>query len=532
MAYGHLKDYNFITMPPAPKKKINNKVPAPKINKGGKGTLKANSLAGGGTGIFSQFEGAKYSVKRSWINTPWPADFKRTMTSFDRQELTRKMRWLHVNAGLIRQQVNDMCLYSVGSGIMPQVHTGNAVIDKAYEDYFKVWASKPCEITGRYNFAEVQQIACKKIDIDGEIFALKTYDKNGSPILQIIEAHRVGTASEPLDNNTGLWDGVLFDKYGCVTGYNIIRSDGTTRLVPASSILHIHHPETVTGARAYSPLQHSLNNMIDVLEILSLEKVAVKSNSDIVRTLERESGQFDTSASDAEAFGMRPQDYPNQVYNNPEQVGSFVGGKILSLAPGEKLNSFESQRPNSTFTGFVEHLFRDSCLGTLPYEFVVEPNKAGAAMRLVVAKAGRVFASRQEVLINRLLMPTWGYVIGSAIASGELPASDNWNRVSWVTPKRVTVDAGKEEAATFKAIQLGLKSFSEYHAENGNDARDHDIRRAADIRHAMDVADNYNIPFWTMYRPDNTALESITGEPDPTPENDADAPLNEGSDPL
>jgi hypothetical protein len=58
-----------------------------------------------------------------------------------------------------------------------------------------------------------------------------------------------------------------------------------------------------------------------------------------------------------------------------------------------------------------------------------------------------------------------------------------------VTPKKVTVDAGKEEAATFKAIQLRFKSFSEYHAENGNDARDHDLRRAADIRHAMDIAE-------------------------------------------
>ena len=46
--------------------------------------LKARSdVGGGGSGIFSQFEGAKYSNKRSWINTPWPADAKRTMTTFD-----------------------------------------------------------------------------------------------------------------------------------------------------------------------------------------------------------------------------------------------------------------------------------------------------------------------------------------------------------------------------------------------------------------------------------------------------------------
>jgi capsid protein len=69
-----------------------------------------------------------------------------------------------------------------------------------------------------------------------------------------------------------MYDGILFDKYGAVIGYNVIRSDGTGRLVPAPSILHIHHPEQVSGARAYSPLQHSINNLIDILEIVSLEE--------------------------------------------------------------------------------------------------------------------------------------------------------------------------------------------------------------------------------------------------------------------
>jgi capsid protein len=87
------------------------------------------------------------------------------------------MRWLYVNAGLIRQIINDMCLYSVGDGIKPQAASGNSVWDLQAENYFKQWSSKPCEITGRYNFAEIQQIVCKLIDRDGEIFLLKTYGK-------------------------------------------------------------------------------------------------------------------------------------------------------------------------------------------------------------------------------------------------------------------------------------------------------------------------------------------------------------------
>jgi lambda family phage portal protein len=478
-----------------------------------KKNLKARAdggLGGGGSGIFSQFEAAKFSNKRQWVWSPWPADMKKTMTTFDRQELTRKMRWLYVNAGLVRQMIADLCHYSVGDGISPQASSGNAVWDAAAEKCFSDWAKKTCEITGRYSFAEVQQIVCKMIDRDGEIFVLKTRGKDGTPKLQLIESHRVGVSNNVGGNPSGMFDGILFDKFGAVIGYNVIRSDGTGRLINSESMLHIHHPEQVSGARAYSPLQHSINNLIDILEILSLEKLAVKTSSDITRTITRESGQFDGSQSDFEAFGMRPQDYPQGVYNNPEQVGTFVGGKVLSLAPGEKLESFESQRPNQAFNGFIEHLQRDSTAGVLPYEFVADPTKAGgAAARLVVAKAERVFSARQQVLINRFLVPVWGYVIGNAIANGELAPNDNWHRVNWVTPRRVTVDAGREASANQKDIELGLKTLSDHFAENGMDAREEIRKRAADARFICDMAEQYDVPVSMIWKPSNTPNESI-----------------------
>jgi lambda family phage portal protein len=487
--------------------------------------LKARSdVGGGGSGIFSQFEGAKYSNKRSWINTPWPADAKRTMTVFDRQELTRKMRWLSVNAGLVRQMISDNVLYSIADGIKEQAASGNAEWDKIAEDYFERWANKPCEISGRYNFWECQQIACRKVDVDGEIFVLKTYASDGSPLLQMIESHRVGTSANAAGTPDGMWDGVMFNKFGAVIGYNVIKSDGTTRLVPSNSMLHVYHPEQVSGARAYSPLQHSINNLIDILEILSMEKVAVKTASDITRTITRENPQFDGSTADFEAFGMRPQDYPNQVYDNPEQVGSFIGGKILSLAPGEKLDSFQSNRPNDSFNGFIEHLQRDSAAGVLPYEFTADPTKAGgAAVRLVVSKAERHFGARQHMFMTRFLTPVWGYVIGNAIANGEIPANDNWSKVNWVTPRRVTVDAGREAAANQRDIEMGLKTLSDHFAELGMNPRDEIRRRAADARMLIDTATEFNVPLSMLYRPSNTPSADI----DTSVASHEDAPINQ-----
>lgn len=242
-------------------------------------------------------------------------------------------------------------------------------------------------------------------------------------------------------------------------------------------------------------MQHSINNMIDILEVLSLEKTAVKTSTDITRTITRESGQFENTVADFEAFGMRPQDYPQGVYNNPEEVGTFIGGKILSLAPGEKLESFQSNRPNATFTGFIEHLQKDSTAGVLPYQFTADPNGiGGAAIRLVISKAERQFNYRQHMLITRMLVPIWGYVIGNAIATGRLRPNDNWHKVNWVTPRKVTVDAGREASANFRDIMGGLKNLSDDFAERGLDYREELNRRGAEMRLVVDTAKKYDIP--------------------------------------
>ena len=511
-------------MSKAPKKPATrNKAPSRPVAKKADLKARANGFGGAGAGIFSQFESAKFSNKRQYVWSPWPADFKKTMTVFDRQELTRKMRWLSVNSGLIRTIVNDYATYSVGDGIKAQPASGDSAWDAAAAKYFDDWCKRPCELTGRYNFYEVQNLVCRKVDIDGEIFVLKTYGQNG-PLLQLIESHRVGTSSGMPDPEGGV-DGVLFNKFGRVVGYNVIRSDGTARVVNSGAIMHVHNPEQVTGARAYSPIQHSINATVDVLEMLSLEKVAAKSNADIVRTITRDNGgQFD--AADFEAFGMRPQDYPNGVYNNPEQVGTFVGGKVLSLAPGERLESFESKRPNSTFCGFVDFNNRDSCMGSgLPYEFVVDSSKVGgSSMRFVLAKAERAFSHRQNILINHLCVNVWGYIIGSAIANGEIAPNENWHRVNWVTPRRVTVDAGREAAANQKDIEMGIKTLSDHYAEQGMGVVDETRRRAADARLIIDTAKEFNVPVSMLWKPSNTPNADIDAAgadvPGPDPQNE------------
>jgi lambda family phage portal protein len=470
--------------------------------------------ATGGPGIFSNFESAKFSNKRSWIWSSWPTDFKKTMTVYDRLETTRKMRWMELNAGVIRQILSDMALYSVGDGIKAQARTGNPHVDEKYEKYFDDWARNPCDITGRFNFYELQHIIARLIYRDGECFPIKTKNGYGEPRIQLIESHRVACADSSAPE-PGMVDGIHFGKYGRPDWYNVIRSDGTSRHVPANAVMHVYEPEVASGARAYSPLQHSINNIVDMLEIVSLEKFAVKMNGDVTRTITRETAQFDGAQSDFEAFGMRPEGWQGDGQTDTNEASTFIGGKILALAPGERLESFQSNRPNPTFNGFLEYLVRDSVAGTLPYEFLYDPSKAGgASMRLIVAKADRKFQHLQRVLINRFLTPVWGYVIGCGIACGELPEANDWNKVVWTTPKRVTVDAGRDAAQNRADIEFGLKTIGENCQEEGEHFSTMLKRRAIEAKMYVDAAKEYEVPLWMLLKPTNVGLQDITQSED------------------
>lgn len=480
-----------------------------------------------GPGIFSNFESAKFSNKRSWIWSSWPQDFKKTMTVFDRMETTRKMRWLELNAGLIRQVLSDMALYTIGGGIKAQAQSGDEVWDDVAEMYFNKWASKPCDITGRFSFFEIQHIVCRLMDRDGECFIIKTRGPTGEPRLQIIESHRVGNSDQNAQP-ANVIDGIEFGPYGQPISYNVIRSDGSSRKVPANAMLHLYEPEVASGARAYSPLQHSINNLVDILEILSLEKLAVKTASDITRTLTRENPNFDGTQSDFEAFGMKPQDYGDGM-TDPHEASTFLGGKILSLAPGEKLESFESQRPNKTFDGFLEALQRDSLAGLLPFEFSGNPTKAGGVvMRFVVAKADRRFTHRQNVLIQRFLKPVWGYVVGNAIKDGLLPANDNWTTVTWTTPRKVTVDAGRDAQQNRLDIESGIKTLTENYLEEGKDPKEQLRANAAEKAYIKRLAEEFDISPAAIYKPSNVAIPDVNAafiEPEEKTEMDDGEPV-------
>jgi capsid protein len=467
-----------------------------------------------------------YSTTRAQLYAPVAQDQRRDLSPRDRVEMMRRTRWGDRNSGMVRQILGDLTQYTIGDGIRPQSHCKNA---KLYEQYFHEWSRK-CDITNRFSFSQAQSILLRSAARDGDSFAIKVRNASGDPKLQLVEAHRVGNPLPPEKEPAGMHDGMLFGPYGELTGFNVYRSDGTSRQVLATAMMQIVDMEYASGARGVPILAASWNDIQDEMEILNLEKIGVKASSDVSLVLNKKEGIIDDNmATELGAYA------PSIGLGN---LATQMGGKILSLDVGENLTSLQSNRPSPTFTGFLKAIQQDISRGILPYSFVTDSSgNTGPGLRLDIAKADRTFQKWQNLIIEQLCIPSWGYIIGDAIANGDLPDDPEWNKVSWTTPKRVTVDAGREAANDRADMELGLISMSELYAQRGLDFRSEMAKRAEDMSFIVNLAKATGIPVEMLYKPTNIqpgTLAPLAPNAYVDPEDDNSSPdalINQNEDP-
>lgn len=457
------------------------------VSKSSTGTSGGDSAYSGGGG--SSFDAAVRSPRRSQVPGASPTDYKHEFAGGSRMEIVKRHRYLMKNAGLPREIRDLNVLYGVGpKGLNPYplVESRDWLIDATA--YFQQWAER-ADVTERFSFSEIQKLVCQAIDTDGEIFLVKTRNRlSGDPRLQLIETHRVGNfADDDAEGSPDKWvDGIRVDPSGKPIAVKVLLDSGKTRNIPYGFIIHVFDPESPSAYRHPPTLTHSINHMLDEIELLALEKHAVKDNADIARVLKTEKGKLDTSG-DFSASGST--DVEDSDSTDPKALQKIVGGKLVSILPHESIESYESNRPSPTFTGFLEHLNRATTLGSTPYEFAVSPKDiSGPAIRMVLAKAKQRFRNRTNIIETRLVRQCWFYVIGDAIDRGILPPIKGWSRISVTPPRDVTVDAGRDSEANRRDVAAGLKLPTTSYEEQGDDFLTAMERKAQLIKAVADIA--------------------------------------------
>jgi capsid protein len=466
--------------------KLIGRTPAPESEKG-----PSASMGFGG----SSFDAATRSPRRSQVPGASPTDFKHEFSGGSRLEIVKRSRYLMKNAGLPREVRDLNVMYGVGpEGVWPYPLVDSREWAKDALAYFKEWGTRSCDITERFSFPEIEKLCSQAIDTDGEIFVVKTRSRStGEPRLQLIETHRVGNFLDTTtDGTSDKWiDGIRVDPYGRGIAIKVLLDNGKTRNIPMGYVLHVFDPESPSAYRHPPLFTHSLNHMLDEIELLALEKHAVKDNADITRVLKTRQGKFDSTGDFSAAGDLTEEE---QAQSDPKKLQRITGGKIVNIYTDEDLEAFESKRPSPTFTGFLDHLGRATTLGASPYEFAVSAaGSTSPAVRLAIAKFQRRARNRTNVLKTRLVRGAWFFVIGDAIDRGIIPPIKGWSKVGVTPPRDVTVDAGRESEANRRDVEAGLKLPSTSYEEMGTDFLESMEKKAQLIKDVEDIAKRMGI---------------------------------------
>lgn len=391
---------------------------------------------------------------------------------------------------------------------------------------FDLWASsKECDIYGRDNFYDMQDIAYVSYAVDGDSFAIFKY-RSATPLMpyslriQLLEAGRV---SNPLS-----YGGDIGNIPGCVVVRNLkngnrivngveIDDDGKAVAYWISN-KYAYDPSNMETIREWNRVQATgeKSGMPNILQICHDERPeqyrGIPKLAPVIETL-KQTGRYTnaelTAAIIKSYFSMfvienqehATKDVPiaslmNEMYQGKTKTefdarNIVLGpGTINTLPPGYDLKSMDPQRSLSTFEPFMKELTKQvgAALG-IPYEVLMKSfNSSYTASRAALLQAWSEFKMRRTWFSRDFCQPVFEAWLTEAVVRGRVQAPKfftdpiirkAWCNAEWYGPVMGVLDPVKEAQSAQLRILFGLSTREKEAAEMTGTSWDENVERLA-----------------------------------------------------
>lgn len=389
---------------------------------------------------------------------------------------------------------------------------------------FNLWASSTeCDVFGRNNFYDMQDIAYMGYAVDGDSFALFKYRQSGplmpySLRIQLVEAARVSNpwaintdgivlpgnvVMHNTDNGNRIINGVEVDDDGKVVAYyvanryqydpaNMYRATTWARVAVRSAqtgvpnILQVCHDERAEQYRGVPKLAPVIETIKQTGRYTNAELTAaiIKAyfTMFIRETSDHETG--DMPISDLMNGSGRPLPAldPGSIAIGP--------GTVNMLPQGYDIATVDPQRSLSTFEPFVKELTKQigASLG-IPYEVLMKSfNSSYTASRAALLQAWSEFKMRRVWFSRDFCQPVYEVWLTEAIAIGRVRAPGffddpikraAWCNSEWFGPVMGVLDPVKEAQSAQLRILFGLSTREKEAAEMTGTSWDENVERLA-----------------------------------------------------
>jgi hypothetical protein len=425
----------------------------------------------------------------------------------NREKMMSEARALCQTFGIASNILGKYANYCVGTGEIDW-NTGNPDWDELAEEQWRTQL-KLVDVAGEHDLPSMAKLGVRSKKRDGDVGFIKTKE-NGFPQLQAIEADRVRANAFPFNSDYDKTNigGVKVSRVGRPISFKVWERmiwEGFENPVevPAESFIFWKEKKRFDGVRGITAFESgALNRMRSIKDILTAEQKAVLVNSKWAVLINRENPLAQASKLNI-GFGPKQDGTAGPLYT--EEIHD---GLIQRLGINEKAASFQSNRPGTTFQGFIEFLIRDIAVSLeLPVGFVWSMlGLTGPSVRLESKQAEKTFQAEIDDLERSFLNPyaSW-WVNWAMFESKQLPPNPNWHRFEFNRPSHPSIDVGRESKADLDELGACVTSEVDLANERGRNVYKTLRKKARFAQAVLATAKEFSVPVEMLVAPPKQA---------------------------
>lgn len=428
-------------------------------------------------------------VKKSmqgWLHHSGSADDDITLNVDDLRQRCRDLYMGNpIAAGALKTDRTNV----VGSGLQlnPQIDAGFLGLSDDQADQwerdvrreFALWAgNKNCDASRMCDFYQLQGLAFLSAMASGDVFAtLPIIPRSGSAYnlrVNVIEADRICNPYN-IPEQPPIMAGIETGEFGEPIAYHIAK----------------YHPQSLLNTKlnewtrvlAYGPTTGRRN----VLHLLDMERPGQRRGvpmlAPVIESLKQLGRYSDSELMAAVVSGLLTVAITTESPEDPEigenQTPGIVSGTsvddsqddiklgngtMISLAPGEKLETVNPARPNAAFDPFVLAVLRQiGAALEIPMELLIKHFTASySASRAALLEAWKFFRRQRDWLSSDFCQPIYEEWLSEAVARGRIAAPGFFANLAvraaycgaeWNGPSPGQIDPLKEVNAAVVRVQ-------------------------------------------------------------------------------
>ena len=397
----------------------------------------------------------------------------------------------------------------------------NADWGEPAEQLLEDTASACCTRGPRFDWRTLWRLTIPARAADGGLFiALTTYPGSDWPLLQPIEAHRVGSRTSPhtitkeearsiirddsgkakLDSDgmpeygRGLYaglrivNGIIYNRVGAEVAYRVIGPDPSQdEDVSARDMIHVGAPRWYSEGRPLPEIAPALLELygIDLARAAQLDQQIIDSKLTVIET--NEAGRQDPVRN----LINPPMSGPTTpAMTNPELVERGQFRYIKSGTGG--IEAWKSSRPSDQWMNYDERLSATSIAAIGWRLEMLDPSALrGAATRGFQDQINTAICNSFEDARPHAVRAV-RYLISKHIQAGRLPDDPEFLKWDITPPPEFVVDRGAMKTE-IEAVRAGVQSMPDVQRRNGGRPRRVLISQARYEQMKNEIAEEYDV---------------------------------------